>query len=397
MRRFRSVACGVLIFVVVLLAVLGISWTVVGLVIAPLLPGGWLAVGAAALLGTVLPFAVFLGQRLRGRAPGRRTRLYVLRPFWYVQLFLLLTVFVCVPGGLVGALLGDALAGAQWTVFAFSAVAAVAAVAGYRESRRLECTQLVVEHPALPEALDGLVIAQLTDLHVGPQTSRRRLEAARRLTQAAKPDVIAVTGDLVDDYVQDLDVYREWFGDLTAPLGVYVSPGNHDVYAGWDAMRTRLAGMGARVLSNAHTTVVRGGATLAVVGTGDPAGAQMRAADAAPDLPRAFSGVPADAFVLCLAHNPALFPGCAQRGAHLTLSGHTHWGQFAIPSKRWCLASPFVTFAMGDYVVGNAALYVAPGTNYWGIPFRLGCPSEVTIVTLRRGPAVRVERRSHIS
>jgi predicted MPP superfamily phosphohydrolase len=302
----------------------------------------------------------------------------------------MLTMLVAFPGAVIGVVFGHALRGAQVAVIGLGTIAIIAAIFGYRVSRRLVRTALVVEHPDLPVSLDGLVIAQLTDLHVGPHTSPVRLAAARRIVEEARPDIIAVTGDVVDDYAQDVDVYLNWFGDMTAPLGVYVSPGNHDVYAGWDAMASRLAGSGVRVVANSHREVTRGDAKIAVVGTGDPAGSQLGVRSAAPDLDRAFASVPSDAFVLALAHNPALWPGCSARGADLTLSGHTHWGQFAIPSLRWCLASPFVKYAMGAYVEGNAALYVAPGTNYWGIPFRLGCPSEVTILTLRRRDVPRI-------
>ena len=121
-----------------------------------------------------------------------------------------------------------------------------------------------------------------------------------------------------------------------------------------------------------------------LLGTGDPAG-RRGGGDAAPDLERAFRGVPPDAFVVALAHNPALWPALAQRGARLTLSGHTHWGQLAIPGLGWSLASPFNAHAMGGYVEGDAVLYVHPGSNYWGIPFRLGTPPEVAVIELRRG------------
>jgi predicted MPP superfamily phosphohydrolase len=91
-------------------------------------------------------------------------------------------------------------------------------------------------------------------------------------------------------------------------------------------------------------------------------------------------------FVLALAHNPALWPPLAARGVPITLSGHTHWGQLAIPRLGWCLASPFLSLAMGSHVRGDSLLYIHPGSNYWGLPFRLGTPAEVAIITLRRGP-----------
>jgi predicted MPP superfamily phosphohydrolase len=84
----------------------------------------------------------------------------------------------------------------------------------------------------------------------------------------------------------------------------------------------------------------------------------------------------------------------ADRGVELTLSGHTHYGQMAIPRLGWSLASPFVEHAMGRHRQGGSELYINPGTNYWGIPFRLGTPAEVTVLTLRRGSAAAWRKES---
>jgi predicted MPP superfamily phosphohydrolase len=264
-------------------------------------------------------------------------------------------------------------------------VALTAGVAGYAGSRRLRLTHIVAEWPDLPPALDGLRVAQISDTHVGPQTSRRFLARVVRLVSEARPDLIAVTGDLVDDYAGDVAHYAAALGALHAPLGVFVCPGNHDVYANWPAVRTRLAALPLTVLVNEARTVTHRGAPLVVVGTGDPAGGRGGSAGGAPDVPAALDGVDGDAVVLALAHNPALWPQLFARGVMLTLSGHTHWGQLAIPSRGWSLASPFNTYAMGAYREGRALLYVHPGTNYWGIPFRLGARPEVAVVELRRG------------
>lgn len=132
---------------------------------------------------------------------------------------------------------------------------------------------------------------------------------------------------------------------------------------------------------------------MLVAGTGDPAGrwrGDGAPDSAAPDLDAALQEAGPGDFVLALAHNPALWPGLAERGVPLTLSGHTHWGQLAIPALGWSLAGVFLDLAMGVYERDGALLYVHPGTNYWGIPFRLGAPPEVTVFELRRGPAPRI-------
>jgi predicted MPP superfamily phosphohydrolase len=257
--------------------------------------------------------------------------------------------------------------------------------AGWIGSRRLRVVRLVASWPTLPAGLDGLRIAQISDTHVGPHSSRRYLARVARAVAGATPDLIAVTGDLVDDYAPDVAAYARSLGSLSAPLGVFAIPGNHDVYAGWLEVRRRLDALPMTVLVNESRTIARGGARLAIVGTGDPAGRGDPSSGAAPDLDRALAGLPSDAFVVALAHNPALWPGLAERGVPLTLSGHTHWGQFALPRRGWSLATPFLERAMGSHRSGASLLYIHPGTGFWGIPFRLGARPQVAIIELRRG------------
>jgi predicted MPP superfamily phosphohydrolase len=94
--------------------------------------------------------------------------------------------------------------------------------------------------------------------------------------------------------------------------------------------------------------------------------------------------VPDSTTAIAFAHNPALWPSLAERGVALTLSGHTHWGQFALPKLGWSLASPFLQHAMGAHAERDSLLYINPGTGYWGIPFRIGASPEITLLTLRR-------------
>ena len=209
-------------------------------------------------------------------------------------------------------------------------------------------------------------------------------EFARRLS-TANADLIVVTGDLVDDHAPDCAHYATALGTLAAPLGVYVVPGNHDVYANWPAVRAELAKLPLTVLVNESRIVQRGDARFAIAGTGDPAGRWIPTSHAAPDIDGALRHVPAGMFTIALAHNPSLWSGLADRGVHLTLSGHTHWGQLAVPAFKWSLAGVFLDHAMGLMTRGESLLYVHPGTGFWGIPFRIGARPEVTIITLERG------------
>jgi uncharacterized protein len=369
-------------------------WLVIGLAIAPVLPGGWLAVLALALVG-LSPIVPFVRGFMRGGYPSAARRLFVIRPFWYVQLTLPVVAAGVVLGAVVGWIAGAPGPGSRWGFVVALALFVTGALAGWLGSRRLVVRHLDVHMGDLPPALDGMRIAQLTDLHVGPHTSRAHLRRIADAVRAAEPDLIAYTGDQVDDHARDVEPFGRAFGDLTAPLGVYAIAGNHDVYAGWPAVRAGLERLGITVLVNDAVRRERNGASFWIAGTGDPAGGRGGQAHAAPDVARTMARITPDAPSIVLAHNPALWPALAQRGARLTLSGHTHHGQLSIPSLGWSLASPFLERAMGVHREGDALLYIAPGTNFWGIPFRLGAYPEVTVLTLRQAAETGiVERRA---
>lgn len=367
-----------------LLGLLTILWAVVGVPLAPLVPGGWWAIAATAALTTLLPLAALLHTRRAGGYAGRWTRLLVVRPFWYVTLALLLLAPLAALGMLAGALGGAALAVGQWTLLTGATLLALLLLAGYLGSRKLVVRRMEIPVAGLPSEFDGMRVVQISDLHVGPHTSRRFMRRVAREVRESRPDLIAVTGDLVDDYARDVDDYAAMFGDLAAPLGVFTIPGNHDIYAGWPAVRERLLRLPEELLVNDVRLLRREEATLAILGTGDPAAGHGDTEAGAPDLRAALALVPPGVCTIALAHNPALWPALARAGVALTLSGHTHYGQFAIQSLGWSLASPFLEHAMGLHIRERSRLYINPGTNYWGIPFRLGTPAEVTVMVLRR-------------
>lgn len=369
---------------------MGLWWAILGGFLAPLLPGYGLPVLVAALVAAA-PLLVFFRMRSRGIYPSAAIRLWVFRPFWYVQLSLPLIAAGGVIGFLAGAPFGAAMSTARWAILIAASAFAVAAVAGYIGSRWLRVKELEACFPDLPEPLEGMRIVQVSDLHVGPHTPRSYLAAVARKVGDARPDLIAITGDQVDDYGRDVAYFAEAFAGLSAPLGVFAIPGNHDVYAGWSAVRAGLEEMGITVLVNDAVEVRRGPGSFWLAGTGDPA--SRRGSREAPDLDRTLARVPGGAFTIVLAHNPALWPGLAQRGVHLTLSGHTHYGQLAIPGLGWSLASPFLEHAMGTHRLAESLLYINPGTNYWGLPFRIGALPEVTVLTLRRSAGREAEIR----
>ena len=357
-------------------------------------PGlGALAVALAAAYTTAPLVAFLAGGGGWRRYPTAAFRLWVVRPTLYGQLLLPIVAAAALVGLLAAAPFGHAVAGGRVGALAALAVGGAVLAAGWLGSRRLVVREVEARVPGLDPAFDGLRVVQLSDLHLGPQTSRRFLARVARTVRALRPDLIVATGDLVDDRAEDVAPLARWLdtldaeGDDAPPLGTWLIPGNHDVYAGWSAVEAglRRASRAHLLVNDAHL-LRRGVGVLALVGTGDPAGrgrGPLAAGGAAPDIPRALARVPAGVPVLAFAHNPALWPALAGRGVALTLNGHTHWGQLALPRLGWSLASPFLEHAMGAYQEGEALLYVHPGTGFWGIPFRLGAFPEVAVVTLR--------------
>jgi predicted MPP superfamily phosphohydrolase len=369
-------------------------WLILGGLLRPVLPGGWLTVLALASL-CVAPSVGMVYNRVRSAYPSAFRRLFLVRPFWYAQLFMPMLAVSGVIGAAVGLPFGASGTAGRWALGVGAAIVAGLALAGYAGARRLVVRRLDVRVDDLPAGLEGMRIVQVSDLHVGPHTSRRHLARVAAAVRDARPDLIAVTGDQVDDYARDVEPFAAAFRGLSAPLGVFAIPGNHDVYAGWAAVHRGLEAMGITVLVNRAVPLERNGARFWVAGTGDPAG--RRGSPVAPDIERTLAAVPPGDFTLALAHNPALWPALAERGVELTLSGHTHYGQIAIPRLGWSLASAFLDLSMGQYRRDGSQLYINPGTNYWGIPFRLGTPPEVTVLTLRRGPGAmsRAGARRH--
>lgn len=368
---------------------MAIWWGIIGALLAPVIPGGWLTVVALALVASAPLLRVIAGFT-KQHYPSAFERVWIMRPFWYLQIALPVLGVSGVVGTLMGMLFGAPAAGGRWSLVVVFALLVLLAIAGYVGARAVVVKRVESVHPDLPVEFDGVRIAQISDLHVGPHTPPSFLARVREAVTDARADLVAITGDQVDDHAPDVHHFAAAFRSLTAPLGVYAIAGNHDVYAGWRAVRDGLEAMGVRVLVNEALALTRGASRLWLAGTGDPAALGWQrdgAREAVPDIARTLSDVPPDGFTVALAHNPALWPALATRGVQLTLSGHTHYGQFSIPRWRWSLASPFLAHAMGGHQAGDSLLYINPGTNYWGLPLRIGAWPEVTVITLRRGVA----------
>jgi predicted MPP superfamily phosphohydrolase len=238
--------------------------------------------------------------------------------------------------------------------------------------------EIEVEVEGLDPSFDGFRIAHLSDLHIGTHTPKswgsRWVEAAN----VRRPDIAVVTGDLVSSGSEFHEDIAEVVGELTAPLGVYVSMGNHDYFGDGERLVSRLDRRGVRVLRNAGTTLTRGGKSLYLAGIDDT----WTRRD---DMNLALAERPKSAPVVLLAHDPERFHQAMKKDVALTLSGHTHGGQIAVPFlSRWVSLSHLTHhFHHGLYRRGSSQLYVHPGLGTTGPPMRLGVAPAVVMLTLR--------------
>lgn len=240
----------------------------------------------------------------------------------------------------------------------------------------------------LPAEFDGYRILQLTDVHSGWHMSEDRMAQVSALVTRLEPDLVAVTGDLIDWNPRDVAPYARAFMPMRARDGVVCVLGNHDYYTGVSHVIDGAERAGHLVLRNEHRVIARGSARLVVAGIEDPRRYGVRFSTRDPqraELKAALRGAPADAFRLVLAHRPDAFLGSSEAGVPLTLAGHTHGGQVAVPG--WSLARLATPFDRGRFAVGKSRLYVCPGIGMVGVPIRIGVPPELALIRLRRSAA----------
>ncbi|MEP6859761.1 MAG: metallophosphoesterase [Deltaproteobacteria bacterium] len=255
---------------------------------------------------------------------------------------------------------------------------------GMREARGdHEIVTVEVSLAKLPKALDGFSIVQLSDLHTGMTIDRKFVQRVVDRANALKPDLIALTGDLVDGTVDNLREDIAPLQSLRAPHGVFAVTGNHEYYAGVDAWIAEITRLGARYLRNERVTIGSGDATFELAGVDDYSahdwpghGEDLGAATANRDASRA---------LVLLAHQPRQVKNAAKHGVDLQLSGHTHGGQ--IWPWHYLVKLQQGGLLAGKYEHRGTQLYVTRGCGYWGPPVRLLAPLEITRVILRSAAA----------
>jgi predicted MPP superfamily phosphohydrolase len=227
--------------------------------------------------------------------------------------------------------------------------------------------------------LDGVTLLQLSDIHAGSLMPEERMLRIARAAAALQPDIVVLTGDLLDVSPRAAAPFSRAFGELRGKLGTFCIFGNHDYFAGPRAAEAAVRDAGAVLLRNSGARIERGRGSLFIGGVDDPSSGGLGV-----DPARALRAAAPEEPRIMLAHRPSLFELCANAGAQLVLSGHTHGGQIAL-SPEWSLARLLGPYTMGLYQRAGAHLYVHRGMGTVGpVPVRLGSPPEIALLTLRR-------------
>ena len=259
------------------------------------------------------------------------------------------------------------------------AAAGVSAYGGLWEAWDYEVTETVVPVRDLPEQFEGFRIAQLSDVHHGRLVSIDEVRRVVGLANAARPDMVALTGDYTTSLRKYVEPCAEALGELSAPEGVWAVLGNHDHNTDGPLTAQALQRRGINVLTNANTELRRGADALRLAGVDDWGWGKA-------DFARAMRGVDTGRPSVLLSHEPVALDVPETRGVSLILSGHTHGGQIVLPLVGAPAAYVWkhLKYLRGMYEREGTRLYVSRGTGVIGIPVRVGARPEVAVLRLQR-------------
>lgn len=290
-------------------------------------------------------------------------------------------------GELAHPAVGRAVAGAsRWWGLGGIALLSTAMIFGYTGGQRqLHLNRFSVP---LPGWTSEWRVIQLSDIHVGQNLSIAQLEDFVEQVNLQTPDLICITGDIADGPQADLEGFFPLLSRLRARLGVIAILGNHDHYAGADRVALALQSQGIRVLRDESLTLEIDGERLHIIGLDDRGLDWARGMHDDSILERLLREAPADVPQLLLVHRPDVFRRAAREGVSLTLSGHTHGGQLAVPwfgGRRRNLAEFITAFDRGMFHAGRSRLYVNCGLGVTAQRIRLFTPREISIFELVSG------------
>ena len=253
----------------------------------------------------------------------------------------------------------------------------------------------------LPDAFDGLTLAQISDIHSGSFDNPEKVAYGVDLVNQQNPDLILFTGDIVNNKTTELYPYQSIFSKLSAPMGVYSILGNHDYgdYVDWESEAAKRQNMedlkrvqkemGFHLLLNESVSLEKEGEKISLVGVENWGKGRFKKAG---DLEKALADVAPEDFKILLSHDPSHWEAQVLSHPfpfHLTLSGHTHGMQFGIDIPgviKWSPAKWRYKQWAGIYNQGQQYLNVNRGFGYLAYPGRVGIWPEISLITLKKKP-----------
>ncbi len=231
----------------------------------------------------------------------------------------------------------------------------------------------------LPDSFVGYKIVQISDLHVGPTIKRDYVERVKDMTNRLNPDMVALTGDLLDGTPDRIGNHLRPIADIQSKDGSFFVSGNHEYYWNYLSWEKFFREWGLIILENSSHTITRGHDRLSIIGLPDQTA--QRFLGIAVDIKKAMEDVPPLNKKILLAHRPHVFDKNNDYNIDLQLSGHTHGGQFF----PWNLIIAAVwKYHAGLYGHKGTWIYVNRGTGYWGPPLRSGVIAELTQLILQK-------------
>ncbi|WP_203897428.1 metallophosphoesterase [Virgisporangium aliadipatigenens] len=375
-----------LLFGLILITLLGLLfgvpwWT---LVAAGQWPTGVFVAGTALFAVAVLAFPVLM---FRGHARGNDGATVTAD-------VLLGAIWVLFTWSVIGNLLRLALIAAgvedptrsRAVAVSVTVISAVLLIWGNVEAMRIpRIRRVTVDLPRLAPGLDGTKVVLITDTHYGPIDRVAWSKGVTEAVNALEPDIVCHTGDIADGSVEQRRDQAAPLADIRAKLARTYVTGNHEYFGEADVWMTHMRDLGWEALHNRHIVVERDGASLVIAGVDDRTAKNSRLPGHRADHATALAGADPDLPVLLLAHQPKQIDDAVAHGVDLQLSGHTHGGQIWPFSWLVRLDQPVVQGLSRHGA--RTQLYTSRGTGFWGPPFRVFAPSEITELTLRSGAA----------
>ncbi|MGC9351672.1 MAG: metallophosphoesterase [Sulfurovum sp.] len=241
-------------------------------------------------------------------------------------------------------------------------------------ARIVELEEITVK---IPNLVKPYTVVQLSDIHIGGLINERFMQSVVKRVNALNPDLVVITGDLVDVKLSQAEKALEVLRGLQSTYGTYFIAGNHEYFHGIEEIMAHVKSLGIRVLENENLYIGKAGEGFNLVGVYDVFGYRIKHHQ--PDLDLALRGTDRDSPSVLLSHQPR-FVEEAEGKVDLILSGHTHGGQLYPFKALVKLQQPYVSGLHRHS--DKTQVYVNKGTGFWGPPMRLGASSEITYIRL---------------